>query len=108
MIKKLLDRVKNINNSQNNLGWGICHCDPMMHTEKIEDTVNQIVIVVGHSIYKKVYTMFIEEFSDELFRLSVVNSKYKFEVVKYGNSDSIISEIISQLKIWYPEIRREK
>ena len=106
-MEELLTRLKKIHNSTNNIGWGSCDYSPLMKTDR-EDTECQSVVVVGHNVYKMIYTLFIEKFSDGVFRVRVMTDGNKFDEIIAVSDDvgDIVNKVIEKLKKWFPEIRR--
>lgn len=107
-MKELISRIKSIHNSTNNIGWGSCEYSPMMQTGMLDSTESQCVVVVGHNVHRSIYTLFIEKFTNGVFRVSTLTKDSQVdEVISIDNDRSvIINEIIVRLKQWFPEIRR--
>lgn len=106
-MEELLTRLKKIHNTTNNLGWGSCDYSPLMKTER-EDTECQSVVVVGHNVYKTIYTLFIEKFNDGVFRVRVMTEGNKLDEIIAVSDDTgvVVSKVIEKLKKWFPKILR--
>ena len=105
-MEQLIRRLTKIRNTTDNIGWGAYDYKPFMKTDR-EDTVAQAVLVVGHNVYRKTYTLFLEKFSDGSYRVSLMNDCKPDEViVSSSDTDYILARVIKYLKIWFPEIRR--
>lgn len=105
-MKDLLERLSSIHNSTNNIGWGFSEYSPIMKTDKYDSTRSQYVIVVGHNVYKKVYTMFLEELDSGVYRLSVIEGDKLCAIIAVDSSkDAIVQKVIQKLKEWFPEKR---
>lgn len=105
-MKELIGRLKRIRNSTDNIGWGACEYSPFMRTDRFSDTESQYVLVVGHNVYKKIYTMFLEKFKDGVYRVSLIHDYIPDEIIAVGSdSDAIVQKVIEKLKEWFPEIR---
>ena len=105
-MKELIGRLKRIRNSTDNIGWGACEYSPFMRTDRFTDTESQYVLVVGHNVYRKIYTMFLEKFKDGVYRVSLIQDCRPDEII-VADSDSsvIVQKVIEKLKEWFPEIR---
>ena len=107
-MNTLVRRLTRIRNTTNNLGWGHCDYTPFMKTDKIEDTVEQCVLVVGHNVYRKTNTMFLEKFKDGSYRVSLMHESEPDEVIVEGfDMDFIVQRVIVCLRDWFPEIRKK-
>lgn len=107
-VKELVGRLKKIHNSTDNIGWGACEYSPFMNTDRISDTESQCVIVVGHNVYRKTYTMFLEKFKDGVYRVSLMQDCRPDEIIAmHSDRDAIVGKVIEKLKDWFPEIRRK-
>lgn len=105
-MKELIGRLKRIRNSTDNIGWGACEYSPFMRTDRFTDTESQYVLVVGHNIYRKTYTMFLEKFKDGVYRVSLMQDCRPDEIIAADNDSSVIvQKVIEKLKEWFPEIR---
>lgn len=115
--EKVLDRLKNIQNSSKNLGWGVSEYFPLMKIpEEYENSEvdSQWVIVVGHNVYRKMHTMFLTAFSDGTYILSCgLDKGYDRElfsdmlsVEKIDDDDTLVLTVLCLLKEWFPEVRR--
>ena len=106
-VVNLLDRIRKIQNGTKNIGWGIAEYSPIMDLAENERTDSQYVIVVGHNIYRKIYTMFLEEFVDRKCSLSVIKYNHTGDyIVDKVNEDDLIKSLCQTLKSWFPEIVR--
>lgn len=107
-MKELVSRIKSIHNSTDNIGWGSCEYTPMMRTERLNDTECQCIVVVGHNVHRTIHTLFIEKFTDGVFRVSTLTDSNRVdEIISIDNDrNAVIREIIARLKQWFPEIRR--
>lgn len=108
-MEELIRRLTRIHNSTNNVGWGVSEYSPIMDTDHRKcKVVSQSVLVVGHNVYRKTYTMFVEEFEDGMYRVFLVrDNKPDMVIALDSNRDVIVTNIIGKLKEWFPEIRRE-
>lgn len=105
-MKELIGRLKRIRNSTDNIGWGACEYSPFMRTDRFTDTESQYVLVVGHNVYRKTYTMFLEKFKDGVYRVSLMQDCRPDEIIVVDNDSSVIvQKVIEKLKEWFPEIR---
>lgn len=105
-MKELIGRLKRIRNSTDNIGWGACEYSPFMRTDRFTDTESQYVLVVGHNVYRKTYTMFLEKFKDGVYRVSLMQDCRPDEIIAVdSDSDAIVQKVIEKLKEWFPEIR---
>ncbi len=106
-VVNLLDRIRKIQNGTKNIGWGIAEYSPIMDLAENERTDSQYVIVVGHNIYRKIYTMFLEVFVDGKCSLSVIKYNHTGDyIVDKVNEDDLIKSLCQTLKSWFPEIVR--
>lgn len=105
-MKELIGRLKRIRNSTDNIGWGACEYSPFMRTDRFTDTESQYVLVVGHNVYRKIYTMFLEKFKDGVYRVSLMQDCRPDEIIVVDSDSSVIvQKVIGKLKEWFPEIR---
>lgn len=105
-MKELVERLKKIHNTTDNIGWGVCEYRPHMKIDT-EDIDSQYVIVVGHNVYRKTYTLFLEKLNDGVFRLFLINhSKIDKTITLTNDRGTVVCEVIKQLKQWFPEIRK--
>lgn len=105
-MKELIGRLKRIRNSTDNIGWGACEYSPFMRTDRFTDTESQYVLVVGHNVYRKTYTMFLEKFKDGVYRVSLIQDCRPDEIIVVDSDSSVIvQKVIGKLKEWFPEIR---
>ena len=105
-MKELIGRLKRIRNSTDNIGWGACEYSPFMRTDRFTDTESQYVLVVGHNVYRKTYTMFLEKFKDGVYRVSLIQDCRPDEIIVVDSDSSVIvQKVIEKLKEWFPEIR---
>lgn len=105
-MKELIGRLKRIRNSTDNIGWGACEYSPFMRTDRFTDTESQYVLVVGHNVYRKTYTMFLEKFKDGVYRVSLMQDCRPDEIIVVDSDSSVIvQKVIGKLKEWFPEIR---
>ena len=105
-MKELIGRLKRIRNSTDNIGWGACEYSPFMRTDRFTDTESQYVLVVGHNVYRKIYTMFLEKFKDGVYRVSLMQDCRPDEIIVVDSDSSVIVQrVIEKLKEWFPEIR---
>lgn len=105
-MKELIGRLKRIRNSTDNIGWGACEYSPFMRTDRFTDTESQYVLVVGHNVYRKTYTMFLEKFKDGVYRVSLMQDCRPDEIIVVDSDSSVIvQKVIEKLKEWFPEIR---
>lgn len=105
-MKELIGRLKRIRNSTDNIGWGACEYSPFMRTDRFTDTESQYVLVVGHNVYRKIYTMFLEKFKDGVYRVSLIQDCRPDEIIVVDSDSSVIvQKVIEKLKEWFPEIR---
>lgn len=112
--EKVLDRLKNIQNSSKNLGWGVSEYFPLMKIpEEYENSEveSQWVIVVGHDVYKKMHAMFLTAFSDGTYILSCdLDKGYGRELFsdmpEKIDDDTLVLTVLCLLKEWFPEVRR--
>lgn len=105
-MKELIGRLKRIRNSTDNIGWGACEYSPFMRTDRFTDTESQYVLVVGHNVYRKIYTMFLEKFKDGVYRVSLMQDCRPDEIIVADSDSSVIAQkVIEKLKEWFPEIR---
>lgn len=105
-MKELIGRLKRIRNSTDNIGWGACEYSPFMGTDRFTDTESQYVLVVGHNVYRKTYTMFLEKFKDGVYRVSLMQDCRPDEIIVVDSDSSVIvQKVIEKLKEWFPEIR---
>ena len=108
--EKVLDRLKNIQNSSKNLGWGVSEYFPLMKIpEEYENSEveSQWVIVVGHNVYKKMHAMFLTAFSDGLdkgYDRELFSDMLSVE--KIDDDDTLVLTVLCLLKEWFPEVRR--
>lgn len=106
-VVNLLDRIRKIQNGTKNIGWGIAEYSPIMDLGENERTDSQYVIVVGHNVYRKNFTMFLEVFVDGKFSLSFLkNGRIGDYIVDKVNEDDLIKSLCQALKSWFPEIVR--
>lgn len=107
-LEELIGRLMNIHNSTNNIGWGVSEYSPLMRTGD-QSAERQCVLVVGHNVYKKIYTMFVEMRSNASYCVYLVKDNKPDEVIVLTDSqDEVIKKIIAKLKEWFPEKRRER
>ena len=105
-MKELIGRLKRIRNSTDNIGWGACEYSPFMRTDRFTDTESQYVLVVGHNVYRKIYTLFLEKFKDGVYRVSLMQDCRPDEIIVVDSDSSVIvQKVIGKLKEWFPEIR---
>lgn len=105
-MKELIGRLKRIRNSTDNIGWGACEYSPFMRTDRFTDTESQYVLVVGHNVYRKIYTLFLEKFKDGVYRVSLMQDCRPDEIIVVDSDSSVIVQrVIEKLKEWFPEIR---
>lgn len=112
--EKVLDRLKNIQNSSKNLGWGVSEYSPLMKIPEEygnSEVESQWVIVVGHNVYKKMHTMFLTAFSDGTYILSCgLDKGYDRELfsdmLEKVDDDTLVLTVLRLLKEWFPEVRR--
>lgn len=106
-VVNLLDRIRKIQNGTKNIGWGIAEYSPLMNLYENNKTDSQYVIVVGHNVYRKNFTMFLEVFVDGKSSLSVMkNGSIGDYIVDKVNEDDLIKSLCQTLKSWFPEIVR--
>lgn len=112
--EKVLDRLKNIQNSSKNLGWGVSEYSPLMKIPEEygnSEVESQWVIVVGHNVYRKMHTMFLTAFSDGTYILSCdLDKGYDCElfsdILEKIDDDTLVLTVLCLLKEWFPEVRR--
>lgn len=107
-LEELIGRLMNIHNSTNNIGWGVSEFSPLMKSGDLS-AERQCVLVVGHNVYKKIYTMLVEVRSNASYCVYLVKDNKPDEVIVLTDSqDEVIKKIIAKLKEWFPEKRRER
>ena len=106
-LGKLLERIKKIQNSKKQLGWGVCFLEPVVVLKKTcFEPKAQAVVVCGHSYYKTVRTLILNVYHENdktEFSVLVDNAEHKFdEFLAYGSEDFVIEKIKCVLKEWFP------
>lgn len=104
-VENLLGRIRNIQNKTKNVGWGIAKYEPMMNLGDLAQTISQYVVVVGHNVYRKNKTLFLEAFCDGTFSLCVMShGRITDFLVDHVTADKLVSSLCTLLKGWFPEL----
>lgn len=104
--EKVIERIRKIQNKTKNLGWGVAEYSPFMDLKVKRQTESQWVIVVGHNVYRKVHTLFLEVFKNGSYSLSETTSSRKVGdyLCDRVSADTLVNALCRSLKAWYPEL----
>lgn len=106
--QNVLSRIKKIQNTTKNIGWGTANYFPLMDLKETKNTDSQWVIVVGHNVYRKIHTMFLEVFKNGKYSLSVMTNRNTVGefLAESVDEEELIQVVCRVLRTWYPEKRK--
>lgn len=100
----LCERLRKIQNTSQNLGWGINNYYPPMKTDLVEETQIQFMICVGHNVYREMHFLFLESLIDGRHRLSIIDGYKPDCIIAFGSEDDCVNAVCEKLREWFPSV----